>query len=85
MSMDPRVLAPFVSFGATWLVRRELTRLYRRRTGQDTPGRADLSVPLRTALAWAAVTAVSTALVDVLIERGAAHLAERQRTHAALD
>lgn len=84
MSVDPRVVAPFVSFGATLLVRRQLTRAYRRRTGQDSPAHADLSVPLRTALAWAGLIAVSTALVDVLIERGAAHLSERQKARAAL-
>lgn len=84
MPIDPRTVAPLVSVGATWLVRRQINRVYQRYTGDASPRTTDLDTPLATALLWAAVAALSSAVIDVLIQRGAAELARRQELRAAL-
>lgn len=84
MSLDPRTLAPIVSFGATWLVRRAIVRMYEGRTGNDAPSVNDLDMPLSKVLLWSATTAIATTVVDVLIARGAAYLAERQEAGEAI-
>lgn len=78
MAIDPRTLAPIVSLGATWAVRKSLKAGYERKTGEQPPGSEDLATPLATVLLWAGITALTTALIDVLIQRGAARLARRE-------
>ena len=84
MPIDPRTVAPLVSVGATWLVRRQINRAYQRRTGDASPRTTDLDTPLARVLVWAAVAALTSAVIDVLILRGAAELARRQEMRAAL-
>jgi hypothetical protein len=74
MALDPRTLAPLVSLGVTMVVRKGLQRGYERRTGNTPPDRGDLGTPLGTVILWAGLTAVTTALIDVLVQRGAARL-----------
>ena len=74
MAMDPRTIAPLVSVGVTMLVRKGLQSGYERRTGNAPPERGDLSTPLATVILWAGITALTTALIDELIQRGAARL-----------
>lgn len=74
MALDPRTLAPLVSLGVTMLVRKGLQKGYERRTGSTPPERGDLSTPLGTVVLWAGLTAVTTALIDVIVQRGAARL-----------
>jgi hypothetical protein len=79
---DPRTLAPVVSLAATWAVRKALTVGYRKTTGNQPPQRTDLGTPLGTVLVWAGITALTTALIDVLIQRGAAKYEERRMVEA---
>jgi hypothetical protein len=72
--MDPRTIAPLVSVGVTMLVRKGLQSGYERRTGNAPPERGDLSTPLGTVILWAGITALTTALIDVMIQRSAARL-----------
>ena len=74
MAMDPRTIAPLVSVGVTMLVRKGLQSGYERRTGNAPPERGDLSTPLGTVILWAGLTALTTALIDVIIQRSAARL-----------
>jgi len=81
MALDPRTLAPLISVGVTMLVRKGLQRGYERRTGNLPPERGDLSTPLGTVILWAGVTALATALIDVMVQRGAARLAITEERH----
>jgi hypothetical protein len=54
------VLAPLAAIGATWVVRKALDTSYRSITGHTAP---------KSALAWAAVTAASAAVVEVAVFR----------------
>ncbi|MFI0433855.1 MAG: DUF4235 domain-containing protein [Candidatus Nanopelagicales bacterium] len=78
MAIDPRTIAPIVSLGATWAVRKSLKAGYEKKTGSRPPGGDDLSTPIATVLLWAGITALTTALIDVLIQRGAARLARHE-------
>ncbi|MDQ1248156.1 MAG: hypothetical protein QG597_2528 [Actinomycetota bacterium] len=75
---DPRTLAPLVSMAATWAVRKALTEGYRKTTGNLPPQRTDLGTPIGTVLLWAGLTALTTALIDVMIQRGAAKYEEHR-------
>ena len=74
--IDPRTLAPIISMAATWAVRKGMSKAYSRRTGAAPPGRADTSTPLLNVLLWAMLTAMTTALIDVVIQRTAANYSE---------
>lgn len=63
------VLAPLVVMGATWGVRKALDNGYRRLTGHSAPTAHDTQISLASALAWAAVTAASAAVVEVAVFR----------------
>ena len=63
------VLAPLVVMGATWGVRKVLDSGYRRFTGHNAPNAHDTQTSLASALAWAAVTAASAAVVEVAVFR----------------
>lgn len=74
--IDPRSFAPLISMAATWAVRKGMSKAYSRKTGEAPPTRGDVNTPLRTVLMWAMLTAVTTALIDVIIQRGAAKYTE---------
>lgn len=80
--IDPRSLAPIVSLAATWAVKKALTKAYEKRTGEGPPGRQDLSTPITTVLMWAGITAFTTAIIDVLIQRGAARWYRQEEIRA---
>lgn len=82
MALDPRTLAPIVSLGVTMLVRKGLQKGYERRTGHTPPERGDLSTPIGTVILWAGITAIATALIDVMVQRGAARLYEVEEARA---
>jgi hypothetical protein len=63
------VLAPLATIGATWVVRKALDTSYRSITGHTAPKSQDTHVKLGSALAWAAVTAASAAVVEVAVFR----------------
>ena len=63
------VLAPLATIGATWVVRKALDTSYRSITGHTAPKSQDTQVKLGSALAWAAVTAASAAVVEVAVFR----------------
>jgi hypothetical protein len=63
------VLAPLVVMGATWGVRKALDNGYRRFAGHSAPNAHDTQISLVSALAWAAVTAASAAVVEVAVYR----------------
>lgn len=60
--------ATLVAFGATTLVRRALDGGYRRATGRPVPG-TDPATSIGRALAWAALTAATAAVVEVAVLR----------------
>ena len=70
---DPNValhlIAPVLAAGATMIVRRVLDSSYRHVTGHEAPGVRDNSTRLIKVLAWAAVTAVVAAEIEVLVYR----------------
>ncbi len=63
------VLAPLAAIGATWAVRKALNSSYCRLTGHKAPDPQDAQVALGSALAWAAITAASAAVVEVAVFR----------------
>jgi hypothetical protein len=63
------VLAPLAAIGATWAVRKALDSSYRKVTGRSAPNPQDDRVSLGSALAWAAITAASAAVVEVAVFR----------------
>jgi len=63
------VLAPLAAMGATWAVRKALNSGYRKLTGNSAPNPQDEQVTLGSALAWAAITAASAAVVEVAVFR----------------
>ncbi len=77
MALDPRTVAPMVSLAAAWAVRKGMAKAYEKRHAGDAPptNKADLATPLHTILLWAALTALSTALIDVIVHRTAGHMA----------
>ncbi len=77
MALDPRTVAPMVSLAAAWAVRKGMAKAYEKRHAGDAPptNKADLATPLHTILLWAALTALSTALIDVIVQRTAGHMA----------
>lgn len=82
MAIDPRTVAPLISMGLTMVVRKAMKKGYERRTGEEPPNQGDLSTPLGTVILWAGLTALTTALIDVMIQRGAAKLALVEEQHA---
>lgn len=63
------VLAPLAAMGATWAARKALDGSYRKLTGNSAPDPQDERVNLGSALAWAAITAASAAIVEVAVYR----------------
>jgi hypothetical protein len=63
------VLAPIAAMAATWAARKVLNSSYSRLTGHKTPDPQDAQVALGSALAWAAITAASAAVVEVAVFR----------------
>jgi hypothetical protein len=63
------VLAPIAAMAATWAARKALNSTYRKLTGRGAPDPQDAQVALGSALAWAAITAASAAVVEVAVFR----------------
>jgi hypothetical protein len=63
------VLAPLIVIGATWAVRKALDSGYRKVSGHAAPNSQDTQVNLGSALAWAAITSASAAVVEVAVFR----------------
>lgn len=63
------VLAPLAAIGATWAARKVLDSSYRKLVGHSAPNPQDAQVKLGSALAWAAITAASAAVVEVAVFR----------------
>ncbi len=81
VSTAARVAAPLAAFVATMIVRRVLDARYRSATSGPVPDPKDLSVTLVRALAWAALTSVVTAAVEVTVVRAI----DRAGAHAVAD
>ncbi|MCX6459818.1 MAG: DUF4235 domain-containing protein [Actinobacteria bacterium] len=67
-----KMIAPIVTIAGTWVVSKGLQASYRAMTGNEPPRASDPETSLRTAIMWAAATAVAVAMVNVMIERWAA-------------
>jgi hypothetical protein len=63
------IVAPLAAMAATWAVRKMLNSGYARIAGKRAPAPEDSSVSFGSALAWAAVTAASAAVVEVAVYR----------------
>lgn len=66
-----RVLSPFVLLGATWAADKLLTVAFEAVTGRKPPDLDDPQVSFRWALGWGVVTAATSAVIHVTIERAA--------------
>ncbi len=63
------IVAPLAAMAATWAVRKMLNSGYAKVAGHRAPAPDDSSVSFGSALAWAAVTAASAAVVEVAVYR----------------
>jgi hypothetical protein len=74
--ISAHIVAPLAAMAATWAVRKLLNGGYAKATGRRAPAPDDASVSFGSALAWAAVTAASAAVVEVAVYR---FVAQRQQ------
>lgn len=68
------IVAPALAFGATLVAKKVLTTAYRGVTGKDAPSGRDRSAALGSVLAWAAITAATSAVIEVAIFRATARV-----------
>lgn len=71
-----KMIAPFASMGATWGVRRVLDSGYRKKTGKAPPHARNTETSMVQVIAWAAVTAATLAVVQVIIDRFSVNVVE---------
>jgi hypothetical protein len=64
-----KMIAPFAAMGATWGVRKVLDSAYRKKTGKEPPHARNPDTSMMKVIAWAAVTAATLAVVQVIIDR----------------
>ena len=67
-----RIAAPFVAIAAMWASERLLTVAYETATGKKPPTPEDPSVSFSRALVWTVVTATTSAVLHMAIQRAAA-------------
>jgi hypothetical protein len=67
------VIAPIAALAGTWAARKALDSGYHKLTGHHPPRAVDPGVNLRKAVLWAALTAATAAITEVLIYRAVAH------------
>ena len=72
-SAASHVIAPLAAMAATWFARKMMDNAYRGITGGPAPMAHDPRTSLSKALAWAAITAATAAVVEVAVYRFAAH------------
>lgn len=70
------MVAPAATMVATWGVRKALGFGYKTATGHKPPNAQDRDVSLVQVLAWTVVTAAAVAVVEVLVIRAVAAIAE---------
>jgi len=70
------IIAPALAFGATILAKKALTSGYRSITGKEAPSGKDRTAGLGSVLAWAALTAATSAVIEVAIFRATARVLE---------
>lgn len=70
------IVTPVLAFGATLAAKKVLTSSYRSLTGKDAPSGRDRSASLGSVLAWAALTAATSAVIEVAIFRATARMLE---------
>lgn len=63
------VIAPIAALAGTWVARKALDSSYRKFTGHNPPHAVDPGVSIRKAVMWAALTAATAAITEVLIYR----------------
>lgn len=73
------LVAPVLAFGATFVAKKALTGMYRSTTGREAPSGQDRTASLGSVLAWAAVTAATSAIIEVAIFRATARVLDDQR------
>ena len=61
--------APLVTLGAVWAARRGMSLAYERATGRTPPAPRSPATSWGKALAWAAVTATTAAVIEVTVHR----------------
>lgn len=71
-----KMIAPFAAMGATWGVRKILDSAYRKKTGKEPPHARNPDTSMMQVIAWAAVTAATLAVVQVMIDRFSVTVAE---------
>ena len=74
--MSVSMVTPAATLAATWGVRKALGIGYKTATGRKPPMAADRETSLVQVLAWTVVSAAAIAVVEVLVIRAVAHLAE---------
>jgi hypothetical protein len=75
------LLAPVAAIGASMLLRKLMNSTYKAVTGTKAPDPQDARVSYTKAIAWAAVTAATAAVVEVVVYRvtnGSAELTQAQ-------
>ncbi len=68
------IVTPVLAFGATFVARKALARIYRSVTGSDAPSNMDRQASLASIVAWAAISGATATVVEALIFRSAARL-----------
>jgi len=63
------LMAPIAAIGATMVLRRLMNSTYKAVTGNKAPDPQDPRVSYSRAIAWAAVTAATAAVVEVVVYR----------------
>ncbi len=82
MPVTARTVAPLATMGLTWAARKSMTRAYASGTGHEPPAADDREVPLRNVILWAVASAVVMATIDVMVNRTAARIADRNELPA---
>ena len=67
--MKTKYLVPVAAIAATWVARRGLESGYRRAFGSEPPTAENGEARLAAIVVWAAATAATIAVVEVLVSR----------------
>lgn len=63
------IVAPIAAIAATMVVRKAMNMAYAKVAGHEPPAPRDPAVAMTRAIAWAAVTAATAAVVEVAVYR----------------
>jgi len=78
LAINARTVAPLAAVGATWVARKGMTKAYEDKTGHVPPKADDREIPLSKVIMWAVASAMVAATIDVIINRLAAKVGDKQ-------